>query len=255
MIYFSCTERKFAFICFIQPYLILQTKAVHFMKNTKRILGGIVIIAAGVLFALNALDIINFSIFFDGWWTLFIIIPCAAGLITQQEKTGNLIGLLVGVFLLLCCQDVLSFSLLWKLLLPAIIVIIGVKMVFSGFFNSKATEIFSTMKQDGKKPVTGCAAFSGCDLNFDNEIFEGAELTAAFGGVECDLRNAIINNDCAIHVSAIFGGIDILVPDYVNVKSNTTSIFGGVSNKTSANKNAPTIYISGTCMFGGVEVK
>lgn len=150
MIYFSCTERKFAFICFIQPYPILQTKAVHFMKNTKRILGGIVIIAAGVLFALNALDIINFSIFFDGWWTLFIIIPCAAGLITQQEKTGNLIGLLVGVFLLLCCQDVLSFSLLWKLLLPAIIVIIGVKMVFSGFFNSKATEIFSTMKQDGK---------------------------------------------------------------------------------------------------------
>ena len=225
------------------------------MKNTKRILGGIAIIVAGVLFALKALDIINFSIFFDGWWTLFIIVPCASGLITRQEKTGNIIGLLFGVLLLLCCQDILSFSLLWKLLLPAIIVIIGFKMVFSGVFNNKSNAIFNSMKQNGKKPTSGCATFSGCKLNFDNEIFEGADLTATFGGVECDLRNAIITKDCAIRVSAIFGGIDILVPGHVNVKSSTTSIFGGVSNKTATNKNAPTIYINGTCLFGGVDVK
>ena len=73
--------------------------------------------------------------------------------------------------------------------------------------------------------------------------------------MECDLRKAIIENDCAIQVTAVFGGIDIMVPDNVNVKVNSNSIFGGVSNKTSANPNAPTLYINATCMFGGADIK
>ena len=92
-------------------------------------------------------------------------------------------------------------------------------------------------------------------MHFDGEIFESAELTAIFGGIECDLRRAVIEQDCAINVCAVFGGIDILVPDNVNVKLSATSIFGGSSNKKASQKDAPTLYINGLCMFGGVEVK
>ena len=76
------------------------------MKKISTVIWGIVLIAAGALFALNALNITNIDIFFDGWWTLFIIVPCAVGLFTEREKTGNIIGIAVGVFLLLCCQDI-----------------------------------------------------------------------------------------------------------------------------------------------------
>ena len=213
------------------------------MKNANKIVWGIVLIAAGVIWALNALNITDIDIFFDGWWTLFIIVPC------------GIIGIAIGVFLLLCCQDVLSFSMVWKLLVPVIIVTVGLKLVLKGLFGNKANEIMKQLKLEGKQPRSGFAAFSGSDLNYDGEVFEGAELTAVFGGVECDLRNAIIEKDCAIQVTAIFGGIDIFVPAGVNVKVNSNSIFGGMSNKTSVHQNAPTIYISGTCMFGGVEIK
>ena len=54
---------------------------------------------------------------------------------------------------------------------------------------------------------------------------------------------------------ALQAGIDILVPDNVNVKVSSNCIFGGISNKTAVHKDAPTIYVSGTCMFGGVEIK
>ena len=225
------------------------------MKKVNNILWGIVLIAIGALFALNALNITNIDIFFDGWWTLFIIVPCAVGLFTEREKTGNIIGIAIGIFLLLCCQGVLSFSMLWKLLLPAIIVIVGLKMVFNGIFGNKANEIIAKIKQNGGDTKVCCATFSGCKLNCDGEVFEGAELTAVFGGVDCNLKNAIIEKDCAIQVSAIFGGIDILVPDNVNVKVSSNCIFGGISNKTALHKEAPTIYVSGTCMFGGVEIK
>lgn len=225
------------------------------MKRISGVVWGILLIAAGTLFALNALSITDIDIFFDGWWTLFIIIPSVAGIFTDREKTGHIIGLAIGVFLLLCCQDVLSFSLLWKLLLPIIVVIIGLKLLFTGLFGNRANELMSKLKEGGAEPRVGCATFSSCTMNYDGEVFEGAELNAIFGGVKCDLRNAVIEKDCAIQASAIFGGIDILVSDHVNVKVNSNCIFGGISNKTSAHKDAPTIYISGTCMFGGVDIK
>ncbi|NLD87609.1 MAG: cell wall-active antibiotics response protein [Clostridiales bacterium] len=225
------------------------------MKKISRVIWGIVLVAAGVLFALNALDITNIDIFFDGWWTLFIIVPCGIGLITEREKTGNIIGLAIGVFLLLSCQGILNFSMIWKLLIPAIIVIVGLKMVFTGLFGNKANDIIAKVKESGGETKVGCATFSSCDINYDGEVFEGAELSAIFGSTKCDLRNAVIEKDSAIQFTAIFGGIDILVPGNVNVKVSSNCIFGGVSNKTSAQKDSPTIYVSGICMFGGVEIK
>ena len=225
------------------------------MKKTSSILWGLVLVAAGVIFALNAMDITNIELFFDGWWTLFIIVPCAVGLFTEREKTGNIIGIAIGVCLLLACQNVFSFSVMWKLLVPAFIVIIGLKLLFKGLFGNKANEISKKMKSEGKEPRKGFAAFSGCEINYNGEVFEGAELTAIFGGVECDLRNAVIEKDCVIQATAVFGGIDVFVPNNINVKVNSIGIFGGASNKTKAVENAPTLYINATSMFGGMDIK
>lgn len=227
------------------------------MKKFNSILWGLVLILVGSVFALNTLGITDIEIFFDGWWTLFIIVPSAIGLINEREKTGNLIGLAIGVFLLLCCQNVLDFGMLWKLVVPAIIIIFGLKLILSAFFGEKATKMLVESRQNGDNIKDGCAIFSGQDLNYAGEVFNGAELTAVFGGIKCDLRNAIIQKDCAINATAVFGGIDIYVPDGVNVKINSTSIFGGVSDKNHR-ANVPgaiTLYINATCMFGGAEIK
>lgn len=227
------------------------------MKKISKILWGIAFIIVGVIFSLNALGVTDIEVFFDGWWTLFIIVPCLVGVFSEREKTGNLIGLAIGVFLLLCCQNVIGFDMLWKLLVPAIIIIIGLKLVLGTLFGDKATKMLSQTHQMGDNVKVGCATFSGQDVIYNGEVFNGAELSAIFGGVKCDLRNAIIERDCAITATSIFGGIDIYVPDHVNVKINSNSIFGGVSDK----KNHPhipgayTIYINATCMFGGVDIK
>ena len=227
------------------------------MKKLSKILWGIALIAIGGIFALNAFGITDIEVFFDGWWTLFIIVPCFIGIFSEREKTGNIIGLLIGVFLLLCCQNVLGFDMLWKLAVPAIIVIIGLKLIFNAVFGDKAAKMIVESRQNGNDVKTGCATFSGQDMNFDGEKFDGAEISAIFGGVKCDLRNAIIEKDCAVTASAIFGGIDIYVPDNVNVKISSNSIFGGVSEKKHRPymENAVTLYINATCIFGGAEIK
>lgn len=102
------------------------------------------------------------------------------------------------------------------------------------------------------------AIFSGSDINFFGKTFNGAELAAVFGGIKCDLTNTVIENDCVIKAAAVFGGIDIIVPNNVNVIVKSASLFGGVSDKReniTVVENTITIYVNGLCMFGGVDIK
>ena len=163
------------------------------MKKFGNVLWGIVLIVIGLIIGGNALGITNINIFFDGWWTLFIIIPSFMGILSDHDKTGGIIGLCIGVFLLLCCQDVLEFNMLWKLVFPAIIILIGVKMIFGGFFDRKSAEAMKKVQESNGQVRQGTAVFSGENLDFSGEEFHGAELNAVFGGVKCDLRNAVIN--------------------------------------------------------------
>ena len=227
------------------------------MKRRNQVLWGVILVGIGLLLGLNALGITHINLFFDGWWTLFIIVPCAVGLVSGKDITGNLIGVGIGVFLLLCCQDILDFSMLWKLVFPAIIILFGVKMIFGTRVDRASSEVIKRLQATNGQVPYGTAVFSGEKMNFSGEVFQGAELNAVFGGVECDLRNAIIEQDCVIQASAVFGGIDIYVPTNVNIKVSSNSIFGGVSNKTANyhDELAPTIYIKCNCMFGGVDIK
>ena len=220
------------------------------------VIWGIVLIVIGVIFGTNALGITDISIFFDGWWTLFIIVPCTVGLFTSHDKMGSVIGILIGVALLLACQDVFDFEIMRKLAVPVIVILIGLAMIFKRRDN-QATLILEEAKKNGAPLKQCCATFSGQDVDYTDEVFDGAEFNAIFGGIKCDLRNAVIEKDAVINACCIFGGIDILVPDNVNVKVSSSSIFGGISDKNHKNsaENAVTLYINGTCMFGGIDIK
>lgn len=226
------------------------------MKNFRRMIFGTILLIAAVLIALNSFDIINFDIFFDGWWTLFIIVPSFVDIITKRDKLSSIVCCAFGVFLLCCCQDILSFDMLWKLIVPALIAIIGIKMIISSFRKGKSAKAYEAIRRDGGEVKNISAIFSGNNVRFDDRVFDGADITACFGGVECDLSGAIIDRDCVINVCAAFGGIDIIVPDNVKIVNNATAIFGGVEVKDSVEENGPhTIYIEGIAAFGGVDIK
>ena len=222
------------------------------MNNIKNILWGIILVIIGVIIGL----ITDIDIFFDGWWTLVIIVPCFIGLFTNKDKTGNIIGLLVGVILLLGMQNIIDFNLIWKLLLPSIIVIIGLSLIFKNTFNSKINNEIKKLNNKNTKNNEYCATFSGQRIDFPNEEFKGATLNSVFGSITCDLREAKIKEDVVINASSVFGGIDIIVPDDVNIKIKSNSIFGGVNNKKKNNEDKKyTIYVNASCLFGGVDIK
>ena len=229
------------------------------MKNFRNVLWGIVLIAVGIIIGANALGIADIDIFFDGWWTLFIIVPCFIGLFNEREKTGNIIGIIIGAALLLSCQGILNFDMIWKLALPVILIIIGLSFIFRDTFNKEVSDAIKRLNAGRPGESEYFATFSGQNVNFDREEFKAASLNAVFGGVKCDLTGAIINEDCVVNCSAVFGGITVYAPDDVKIKIKSSSIFGGVSNtkkpSVNENENEKTLYINATCIFGGVEIK
>lgn len=227
------------------------------MKKFKGVVWGIILVAIGALWCLDVVGLINFTLFFDGWWTLIIIIPSAIDLFTEKDKTGSIIGLAIGVLLLLACQNIIDFGMILRLAVPIIILAVGLRMIFKSIFGRRTREKVRKIKMEKPGGLKSyCAIFSGVKPNLDDTVFEGCEATAVFGGVELDLRRAHINEDVYIEVCCVFGGAKIMLPEGVNVRVAATGMFGGVSDKHGAKNSdtAATVYIDGMCMFGGTDI-
>ena len=217
-------------------------------------LWGLLLIIIGLIFGLNALEITNINIFFDGFWTLFIIVPCFIGLFKDSDKASNLIGVLIGVLLLLVCQNIISLELVWKLFFPAVLIVVGISIMFKGTANSKVEkEMEKVTSSNGN--IEFCSTFREQNIKYDEKTFDGASVSAYFGELTFDLRDTNIKKDVIINAQAVFGSIKILVPTNVNIKTKGTPIFGSVENKVKKGDGSVTIYVNGSAIFGSIDIK
>lgn len=106
------------------------------MKRLGDIVLGCILIIVGTIVGLNLFNITNIDLFFDGWWTLIIIIPSIVVIIAGKHKIDGIIGLVIGVVLLLICQDIVSEDTVIKLAVPLLIVSLGVAILIKSI-NSK----------------------------------------------------------------------------------------------------------------------
>ena len=186
----------------------------------------------------------DINLFFRGWWTLFIIIPSLFGLTKRESISSSVITLTVGILLLLASQDIIKWSMIWQILVPVIIIVVGLNLIFGG----------RKIRKSSPNSKEYIAVFSGVDEKV-SDIISDFRAVSIFGGVELDLRNAKISKDVVIDCVSVFGGIDLKLPENVAVKISGLPIFGGIENKYNDNKDAKvTIYINYTCVFGGVDI-
>ena len=230
------------------------------MKQLRTIIWGIAIITLGIIFGGNALGLFNFNVFFDGWWTLFIIVPSAISLITEKDKLSSLGFLAAGVILLLAAQNVFDYDVAWKAILAVFLIIIGLTIIVKTTFHNKndqeVAKKVAEAEKDGKSMDSQFAAFSGTDRIYKDEVFNGSNVAAIFGGVKLDLRHAKFDKDTVIKAFALFGGIDIIVPSDIKTKLKSGFIFGGFSDdrKNPSDKGKYTIYIDAAGGFGGITI-
>ena len=223
-------------------------------KNNQSNWVGITLIIVGFLFILDTFNIMEFGGIISDWWPAILII---IGLIKlkDQDRGAGLIFILIGVLLLLTIHDVVEWNSIWRLW-PLILIFIGLSMIFKGRRSNWNLTNESTIGNDF---IHSNAVFGGSEHTITSQNFKGGETMALFGGVELDLREAEISQDgCKIHATALFGGVEIIVPNDWNVILTGTPIFGGIDSKSRRKSNAvesKDIYIHCTVAFGSVEIK
>lgn len=217
---------------------------------------GLALIAIGVVLSGVSLGWWDADLFFDGWWTLFLIVPAVVSIVGNGPNVGNLVLLAVGAALLADQQHLLGSVSVWSLVGPLVIVVVGGSLIWKGLVGPKLPR-----DSEGRPVQPGnhmSAIFSGSTAVFNGLPFTGAVTLALFGGIDIDLRGALITDDVLIDATSIFGGTDIIVSPGMKVELNSTGIFGGADNYAEAPQGGapgPVIHVRSWAAFGGLDIK
>jgi hypothetical protein len=102
------------------------------------------------------------------------------------------------------------------------------------------------------------AIFGGVTRKGKWRMRKNTHALALFGGMDLDLRNAIFEAP-VVEITGFwcFGGLDIKVPEGIEVQDRTAGIFGGTDVRDIGDPapGAPTLVIKGVALFGGVSIK
>lgn len=216
---------------------------------------GITIAALGGVLLLRNLEIIKFDSWNVFWGTVWAVGLVLAGLMTifssrrASLRVWGLLLMTIGVSIGLGAYGVINIS-VWKIFWPVILIAIGL-MVSIGSGGRKRSKK-SAADVSGNEKI---AIFYGEESRVKGD-YTGGSVTAIFGGVELDLRQAKIKDGAVIDIFTFCGGVNINMPDDVIVKNEVHGILGGSEDKTVSKSSAKkTIYLRGECVLGGLEVK
>jgi predicted membrane protein len=149
---------------------------------------------------------------------------------------------------------------LWLVAFPATLVLAGGRWGWRRSHIHRARCMGQEQETVSAEQPKITAVFSGASRRISSKSFKGAKLAAVFGGIQLDLREAIIETSPAIlDVTAVFGGIEIKVPRDWSVEFQTSAALGGTNDERKPGEpvsgTAPRLLITGTTVFGGVSVK
>lgn len=222
---------------------------------------GIALVVVGVGLLLDAFGLVEFGTVLSQWWPSILMFIAVAQLASGSGSVvGSAILFTIGALLQLGKLDYLPGG-FWSAFWPIVLIIIGLSFISSRW---KKKTIPISDKNDGEinsqtDRIDKSAVFGGVEMRVHSQNFSGGELSAIFGGIECDLRDAAIaTSPQVLHVTAIFGGVELRVPREWNVIVKGSPVLGGIDTKGLANPldpNAPTLLVESVVVLGGIEIR
>lgn len=225
-------------------------------RITGRLIVGGVLILLGLLFTLDNLGYVDAGDVLDYWPVVLIVVGVVKVRHPQHEgqKTLGYILIAVGAFLLLQIVVFRDIRVAW----PFILLVVGGLLVWRALRRGGPG---SDRVESPAGSQSDFAFMGGVHRVVETPDFRGGSATAVMGAVELDLRGAkIVNSPAVLDVFALWGGIELTVPQDWKVDIQVVPILGGVENK--ARSMAPpaggpeqVLIVRGTALMGGVEIK
>jgi len=249
-----------------------HTEGSHFV-------GGAILLAVGVILLLDRLGIVPAGEIFQ-YWPMLIV----AGALSMLFRPISLVtrvyfGVLVAAGLILQAATLGYLHVRGELFWPLVLIGFGIVLLGRALESHLNPPKEVTEPEQATGPAgpawhprafrnvfggrgyRGEAVFSGIQHRIAEQDFERARVSAVFGGFGLDLRPAGMKGDEAyVKADAVFGGIEIWVPENWDVIMRAQGVFGGVSDETKhpepvAGVPPKRLIVRGAAVFGGIVVK
>jgi predicted membrane protein len=224
-------------------------------KNQGRIFWGLLLIVLGGLFLFAQMDWWDFGRVVGRYWPVVFILLGLSMLISNSFKHvgGGVFFILFGTFFLLVKWNVLHT--VGRYIWPVAIICVGVWILLRPSFGADKKKIPEMTGDD----LDIQQVFSGTSRKVESQSFQGGKADVVFGSAVIDLRGAkLAGGQATLHLSAVFGGIEVLVPRDWQVVLEGTPVLGSIeSHKPTIPDTGKTgtLFINGSAVFGSIEVK
>jgi predicted membrane protein len=218
-----------------------------------RLVIGVLLIAAGLLFTLDNFGIVDVSQFWK-FWPLALVAIGLAKLASRCLLSGLAFITVGGLFL---ARNLGGLHFRLSYLFPLLFVFIGLRIVFA---HRPGARTWDASTSPGGT-LNEWAVFGGGERRFNAPDFHGGQANAVFGGFNIDLRDSKMAADGAtIDVFCFCGGGELRVPEDWNVIVKVVPIFGGTDDKSrhfagDPGKPAKQLLVTGFILFGGLGIK
>jgi len=271
-----------------------QDPNINTPRHSGRVFGGLFLLVLGAIFFLKQADFIFFPGWLFSWPMILIAVGIFTGLKHNFRGAGWLIPIVIGGIFLI---DRMNLGLdLHRFIVPAILICIGLTLILrpkrgGGWDNwggrGRYRRDRNFIQQDGPiitppPPVPGAdippsdfykSEYSGYKDDFIDitsfmgsaqrivvsKNFRGGDITCFMGGAEINLTQADISGPVVIDMTAVMGGVKLIVPPNWEVKSEVNTIMGGVEDKRQVQGKIidfnKVLVLKGTAFMGGIELR
>lgn len=248
---------------------------------------GLILLLVGLFFLSR-----NFGFFLPRWLFSWHVILLVIGILVGAKRNftggGWLFMVLFGGFFTLQRFSDLNFS---SYYFPGIFIILGLYLILSpsrrlkknkNFVDDSSADFYEftstnpVSDDDGTQhdqygfssgaPTSSnngdvidlVNVFSGSKQQFYSKNLLGGEIVAVFGGAELNFIQSDFEGRIVIEITAIFGGVKLIIPPNWVVKSEVTPIFGGLHDRravvTHVEGHPKVLVIKGIALLGGIDI-
>lgn len=225
-------------------------------KNITPLLFGIIFILGGLAYIGSIFFDWRFDLFFDGWWTLFIIVPAFVSMLANRPRPFNICALFIGVILLLSAQDIVPSNHIWTIIVSAVIIFAGLSLISTFFRNPKPTNMSYTYNINTPNGSTTYEAgdtvyeanatasepnnttYEPNQTNYNNSYAgntyknQDSNSRPDYNAILSSVETKNTSNDFqGASISAILGGVELDLRDVIILRDigiDCTAIMGGI---------------------------
>ena len=224
------------------------------LQQSRRVVPAAILIALGL--SLLAGNIFSFDVV-DNLWPVVLI---ALGLLwtIRGPLWLGVVSIVAGTIFL--AQE-FGLPVRMETAWPLLIVALGVAILFSRDGRSKKRRSAPASDSDGSvhgsDGIEFSVSFSSRSMAVSSMNFRGGTVSATFGSLELDLRQAQLHeNGADLNLSSTFGSITLHVPTTWSLRQNGSATLGGVDDVRSSHPTeGPTLRLQTSTVLGSLTIE